>query len=117
MQFFAEGFEGEGGRSVTGQASALVSALPYVVGYKADGDLNYINANTPRAVDLLAVDPQLNRIAVENVTLDVDRAGIRFGRREERERQLRLRISPERAHRKVREDRDRRGRVELPASD
>jgi uncharacterized protein YfaS (alpha-2-macroglobulin family) len=71
MQFFAEAFEGEGGRSITGQASVLVSALPYVVGYKTDGSLNYINANTPRAVDLLAVDPQLKRIALENITLDV----------------------------------------------
>ena len=71
MQFFAEAFEGEGGRSITGQASVLVSALPYVVGYKGDGNLSYINANTPRAVDLLAVDPQLKRIAIENVTLDV----------------------------------------------
>jgi uncharacterized protein YfaS (alpha-2-macroglobulin family) len=71
MQFFAEAFEGEGGRSITGQASVLVSALPYVVGYKSDGNLSYINANTPRAVDLLAVDPQLKRIAIENVTLDV----------------------------------------------
>jgi alpha-2-macroglobulin len=71
MRFFAEAFEGEGGRSVTGQASALVSALPYVVGYKSDGDLRYINASTPRAVDLLAVDPQLNKIPLENVTLNV----------------------------------------------
>jgi len=71
MQFFAEAFEGEGGRSITGQASVLVSALPYVVGYKADGNLSYINANTPLAVDLLAVDPQLKRIALDNVTLDV----------------------------------------------
>jgi uncharacterized protein YfaS (alpha-2-macroglobulin family) len=71
MQFFAEAFEGEGGRSITGQASVLVSALPYVVGYKADGNLGYINANTPRAVDLLAVDPQLKRIALANLTLDV----------------------------------------------
>ncbi len=71
MQFYAEAFEGEGGRSITGQASTLVSALPYVVGYKADGDLNYINAKTPRSVDLLAVDPQLNRIALENVTLNI----------------------------------------------
>jgi uncharacterized protein YfaS (alpha-2-macroglobulin family) len=71
MQFYAEAFEGEGGRSITGQASVLVSALPYVVGYKTEGNLNYINANTPRAVDLLAVDPQLKRIALENVTLDV----------------------------------------------
>lgn len=71
MQFYAEAFEGEGGRSITGQVSTLVSALPYVVGYKADGDLNYINAKTPRGVDLLAVDPQLNRLALENVTLNV----------------------------------------------
>jgi uncharacterized protein YfaS (alpha-2-macroglobulin family) len=71
MQFFAEAFEGEGGRSITGQASVLVSALPYVVGYKSDGNLSYINANTPSAVDLLAVDPQLKRVAIENITLDV----------------------------------------------
>ncbi|HYJ06064.1 MAG TPA: alpha-2-macroglobulin [Chthoniobacterales bacterium] len=71
MRFFAEAFEGEGGRSITGQASALVSALPYVVGYKSDGDLRYINATTPRAVDLLAVDPQLKKIPLEDVTLNV----------------------------------------------
>jgi uncharacterized protein YfaS (alpha-2-macroglobulin family) len=71
MQFFAEAFEGEGGRSITGQASVLVSALPYVVGYKSDGDLHYIQASTPRGVDLVAIDPQLKRIALENVTLDV----------------------------------------------
>jgi len=71
MQFYAEAFEGEGGRSITGQVSTLVSALPYVVGYKADGDLNYISAKTPRGVDLVAVDPQLNRLALENVTLNI----------------------------------------------
>ena len=71
MRYFAEAFEGEGGRSITGQVSALVSALPYVVGYKSDGDLRYINASTPRAVDLLAVDPQLKKIPLENVTLNV----------------------------------------------
>ena len=71
MRFFAEAFEGEGGRSITGQASALVSSLPYVVGYKSDGDLNYVNANTPRAVDLIAVDSKLNKIALENLTLNV----------------------------------------------
>src|SRR5881396_3646250 len=71
MRFIAEGFEGEGGRSVTGDVGALVSALPYVIGYKADGDLRYIDMNKPRAIDLVAVDPQLNRIAVENVTANL----------------------------------------------
>src|SRR5438445_930769 len=71
MRFIAEGFEGEGGRSVTGYVGALVSALPYVIGYKADGDLRYMEMNKPRGVDLVAVDPQLNRIAIENVTLNI----------------------------------------------
>src|SRR5437867_236977 len=71
MRFIAEGFEGEGGRSVMGDVGALVSALPYVIGYKADGDLRYIDMKRPRAIDLVAVDPQLNRIAIENVTLNL----------------------------------------------
>ena len=71
MRFIAEGFEGEGGRSVMGDVGALVSALPYVIGYKADGDLRYIDMNKPRSIDLVAVDSQLNRIAVENVTVNL----------------------------------------------
>src|SRR4030095_16535258 len=63
MRFIAEGFEGEGGRSVTGDVTALVSALPYVIGYKADGDLRYIEMNKPRGIDLLEGDRPLNRIA------------------------------------------------------
>src|SRR6266576_2431586 len=71
MRFIAEGFEAEGGRSVTATTSALISALPYVIGCKADRDLRYIDANKPRVVDLVAVDPQLNRIALANVTVNV----------------------------------------------
>jgi uncharacterized protein YfaS (alpha-2-macroglobulin family) len=71
MRFVAEGFEAEGGRSVTGTTSALVSALPYVIGCKADGDLRYIDANKTRVLDLVAVDPKLNRIALENITANV----------------------------------------------
>ena len=71
MRFIAEGFEGEGGRSVAGDISALVSALPYVIGCKTGGELRYIEINKPRAVDLIAVDPQLNQIAVENITLNI----------------------------------------------
>src|SRR6266566_104766 len=63
--------DGEGGRSVMGDVGALVSALPYVIGYKADGDLRYIDMKRPRAIDLVAVDPQLNRIAIENVSLNL----------------------------------------------
>src|SRR3989440_1240711 len=71
MRFIAEGFEAEGGRSVTDTVDALVSALPYVIGCKPDGDLRYIEMDKPRMVDLIAVDPQLNRIALANVTANV----------------------------------------------
>ena len=71
MRLIAEGFEAEGGRSVTGTVDALVSALPYVIGCKPDGDLRYVEMNKPRGVDLVAVDPQLNRIALANVTANV----------------------------------------------
>ncbi|MDB6147312.1 MAG: uncharacterized protein JWO45_976 [Spartobacteria bacterium] len=71
MHFIAEGFEGEGGRSVSGEADALISALPYAIGCKAEGDLNYIGMEQPRELQLIAVDPRLNRIAVENVTVNI----------------------------------------------
>ena len=71
MRFIAEAFEAEGGRSVTGDAGALVSALPYLIGCKPDGDLRYVDMNKPRALDLVAVDAQLNRIAVQNITINV----------------------------------------------
>jgi uncharacterized protein YfaS (alpha-2-macroglobulin family) len=71
MRFIAEGFEAEGGRSVTGTVDAIVSVLPYVIGCKPDGDLRYIETDKSRIVDLVAVDPQLNRIALANVTANV----------------------------------------------
>ena len=71
MLFIAEGFEADGGRSVTSQKSALVSDLPFVIGAKVDGDLDYIETNKQRVLDFIAVDPQLKRIAVENVTLNL----------------------------------------------
>jgi uncharacterized protein YfaS (alpha-2-macroglobulin family) len=71
MRFIAEGFEADGGRSVTSHKEALVADLPFVIGAKADGDLHYIEANKQRALDFIAVDPQLKRIAVENVTLNL----------------------------------------------
>src|SRR5260370_28219117 len=71
MCFIEKGLKGRGGRSLTATTSALISALPYVIGCKADGDLRYIDMNKPRVVDLVAVDPQLNRIALANVTVNV----------------------------------------------
>ena len=64
LEFFAEAFEADGGRSVRTARTLLIAPLPYVVGWKADGDLSYIGMDTPRNLKLLAVDPALNPFAV-----------------------------------------------------
>lgn len=71
LTVFAEGFEQEGGRSVTTQTTALVSPLPYFVGYKPDGDLNYTKQNAARSVKLIAINPQLKQQALTDLTLQV----------------------------------------------
>lgn len=69
LTFSAEGFAADGGRGVSSQTSALVSPLKYLVGYKPDGDLFYIKQNTPRAVNLIAIAPDLKQINLENLQL------------------------------------------------
>lgn len=71
LTVYAEGFEAEGGRSVTTQVNALVSPLAYLVGYKPDGDLNYIKQNAPRNVHLIAINPQLKQVNLDNLTLQI----------------------------------------------
>lgn len=67
MEFFAEAFEPDGGRSVRGAQTMLIAPLPYVVGWKADGDLGYIGMDTPRHVKLIAIAPDLNPRAVADL--------------------------------------------------
>lgn len=71
LTFFAEGFEAEGGRSVTTQVSALVSPMPWFVGYKSDGDLRYIKSNSPRQVRYIAINPQLEKVAVGDLKIQL----------------------------------------------
>jgi uncharacterized protein YfaS (alpha-2-macroglobulin family) len=67
VSFYAEGFEAGSGRSVLASNSALVSALPYVVGAKREGDFSYVPMGTPRAVEWVALDPALKKIAVDEL--------------------------------------------------
>jgi uncharacterized protein YfaS (alpha-2-macroglobulin family) len=66
-----EVFESGGGRSVAATAQALVSPNDYLIGAKADGNLGYIQKNTPRHLDLIAVNPTLQKIAVDGLTLRI----------------------------------------------
>lgn len=64
----AEGFEADGGRSVRTGKELLVSPLPYVVGYKSDGDLGYIGKDSQRGVQFVAIGPDLKKIALADLT-------------------------------------------------
>jgi uncharacterized protein YfaS (alpha-2-macroglobulin family) len=64
-----EGFEADGGRGVTGEAAQLVSNLPFLVGWKADGRLDYIARGGARRIELIAVDDKLARVAAPGLKL------------------------------------------------
>ena len=70
LTFYAEGFEEGSGRSVKTAKSILVSSQPYVVGYKADGPLSYINEKSARNVTLAAVDSNLKLTAAPDLKIE-----------------------------------------------
>ena len=67
LQLLVQGFEAGGGRGVAQVRSVLVSSQPYLVGVKSDGDLRYIAQNDARSVALIAVDRQLDPVAVSDL--------------------------------------------------
>lgn len=69
VNFTAEGFELEGGRSVIASTSTLVSPLSYLIGYKEEGNLTYIGKGTKIGVKLIAVNSDLELIQVPELTL------------------------------------------------
>lgn len=71
LTFFAEGFEADGGRSVTSQSKALISPLPYFIGYKPDGDLSFIKQNSVRNISYVAVNPQLTKEEIKDLKIQL----------------------------------------------
>ncbi|MCW8418666.1 alpha-2-macroglobulin [Fluoribacter dumoffii] len=71
LTFFAEGFESEGGRSVTSQTKTLVSPQAYFVGYKPDGDLSFIKQNSARSINYIAVNPGLNKEEIKELKIQL----------------------------------------------
>jgi alpha-2-macroglobulin len=69
LSFLAEGFEKEGGRSVTAGAEVLVSPRAWLVGVKPDGDFSYVHLGSQRAAQFLAVDSHLKPVSVEHLKL------------------------------------------------
>jgi alpha-2-macroglobulin len=69
VHVLARAFEAEGGRSVTADAATLVSELPFLVGFKADGDLEYLPRDAKRIVSWIAIDPGVKKTAAGGLTL------------------------------------------------
>ncbi len=68
LKFITEGFDQAGGRSVTAINTALISPLDTLVGFKADGKLNYINANSKRAIEFIVINKALKQIEQAELT-------------------------------------------------
>lgn len=72
LNFYAEGFEKGNGRSVNDQTSIYISPLKYLIGYKADGKLSYINKLSKRVLTFIAIDQNLEKIDLEDVNLTIN---------------------------------------------
>ena len=69
LRLITEGYEAEGGRSVTAEVGVVVSNQPFLVGYKPDGDLRYLHKDAERSVELVAVGPDGRKRGVRNLHL------------------------------------------------
>lgn len=69
LHLLARAFEPEGGRSVATETGVMVSSLPYLVGVKPDGELDYVAKNATRKLHLIAIDPKAKKTAVDKLTL------------------------------------------------
>jgi len=69
LQFLTRAYEPQGGRGVAAEVSTLVSELPYLVGFKSDGALDFVSRGAHRNVAIIAIDPKAQRTAVTGLTL------------------------------------------------
>ncbi|MCR5290905.1 MAG: alpha-2-macroglobulin family protein [Treponema sp.] len=71
LRVYTEGYEKGSGRSVASEVQTFVSPLDYMVGVKSDGDLSYMTKDTKRIMSFIAIDPNLQQIAVQNIKLRI----------------------------------------------
>ncbi|MBR5867076.1 MAG: alpha-2-macroglobulin family protein [Spirochaetaceae bacterium] len=72
LSLYVEAFEKGSGRNVSQQSSVYVSPLKYLIGYKADGSLSYINKNSERKLTFIAIDQKLDQIDLSDVTMQIE---------------------------------------------
>lgn len=71
IDFQAEGFEPDGGRSVKAKSSTLVSDAQYMLGVKADGGLNYLKKDQDRSLEFIAVNPNLDKLSLKDLSIEL----------------------------------------------
>lgn len=73
MRVSVTGYERGAGRGVTTGITTRVSNAKYLVGYRADGDLDYINRGATRKISLVAVDSVGARTSGDGLTMKLMR--------------------------------------------
>ncbi|MDE7033590.1 MAG: hypothetical protein K2O68_01225, partial [Mucispirillum sp.] len=73
LEFSGEVFEKGSGDGVTGYKSIKVSPAEYLVGYYTDSYLFYLDLNESANVNFIAVDSNLNKIALDNLKYRLSR--------------------------------------------
>lgn len=71
LNIVAQAYEAGSGRSVSAEAASLISESPYLVGFKNDGDLNYVSKASTREVNLIAVNSTLQKINADGLSLNL----------------------------------------------
>ena len=69
LNIVTQAFEAGSGRGVSSEAASLISEQPYLVGFKADGDLNYVSKASKRDVNLIAINAKLQKVAAADLNL------------------------------------------------
>ena len=71
LSVFVEGFEAGGGRSVAARAATVLSPLKHLVGFKSDGNLDYIKRGGGREIRFIAVDDNARQISLDTLRLSI----------------------------------------------
>ncbi len=71
LSFDSDGYDSGDGRSVNARSTLLVSPLTTLVGSRSDGELDYIRRDSERTLQFIAINPQLESIATDDLTLRV----------------------------------------------
>ncbi|MBR4508982.1 MAG: alpha-2-macroglobulin family protein [Elusimicrobiaceae bacterium] len=69
IRFTAEAFEQESSKSVLDYTSALISPLEYIVGYKTNSNLGFLNKEEQVKINFIALNNNLDKIDLNGLTL------------------------------------------------